>query len=119
MGGCSDLGDPVTPDGSNGDGNLVRYENDVKPIFLTNCAKPGCHTGLFPAGDLDLSTYEGLMDSVGPHAPVVRKFDPDSSYVILKLNGDAQPQMPLNAPALPPDTIAVIYQWILEGAVNN
>src|SRR6185295_10328351 len=45
--------------------------------------------------------------------------DPDSSYLIQKLEGHAAVggQMPLGQPPLPAATIAIIRQWITNGAL--
>jgi hypothetical protein len=47
--------------------------------------------------------------------------NPDASYLIQKLEGTAATggRMPLNGPPLPPETIAVIRQWIVDGAAAS
>jgi hypothetical protein len=44
--------------------------------------------------------------------------NPDASYLIQKIEGTAAvgARMPLNGPPLPADAIAVIRQWIVDGA---
>jgi hypothetical protein len=51
----------------------------------------------------------------------VQPSNPDASYLIQKLEGRAAVggRMPLNRPALPAETIAVIRQWITNGAANT
>ena len=53
----------------------------------------------------------------------VKPFNPDQSYLIKKLEGTdisfASDRMPRNAPPLDPAEIAVIRQWIQDGALNN
>src|SRR5438132_2145246 len=52
----------------------------------------------------------------------VRPGAPDSSYLVLKLEGAAGivgVQMPFGAPALPQSTIDAIRQWISDGAANS
>ena len=49
----------------------------------------------------------------------VAPFDPDNSYIIMKLEGAAGisgSPMPLNPPPLDPAYIQVIRQWIENGA---
>jgi hypothetical protein len=94
-------------------------ENVLTPVCTT------CHTGgAAPVGlrlDADVS-YAMLVNAPSVEVPALSRVDPgrpDSSYLIQKLEGTAAVggRMPLDAPALPPDTIAVIRQWIVEGAL--
>lgn len=34
------------------------YTADIAPLFNSACATSGCHSSLFPAAGVDLSTYE-------------------------------------------------------------
>ncbi len=116
--GCADLGDPASPGGGNG-GNGVGYATQIQPIFNAHCV--ACHSS--PAspsfGNLDLTSYAGLMDAVGPNAPVVIAGNPDDSYLVKRIEGTISPLMPLSGSPLSGEQIALIRQWIDDGALNN
>jgi len=60
------------------------------------------------------------MDStMGPQAPVIIAGYPDSSFLVKRIEGTVPPQMPLSATPLTPQQIALIRQWVDEGALNN
>jgi hypothetical protein len=94
-------------------------------VFTPVCT--GCHAGA--AAPLGLRLEEGASYALLVNAPSVEVPDlrrvqpgnPNASYLIQKLEGTAARggRMPLNQPALPPETIAVIRQWIADGAPNT
>ncbi|HEX9730177.1 MAG TPA: hypothetical protein VGA37_16905 [Gemmatimonadales bacterium] len=105
---------------------------DVQPILTANCALSGCHAaaGGGPAQGLNLSdglAYAGLVDVDAVEAPMkrVRPFQPDSSYLLHKLNGTAgtvggiDTRMPLGRAPLSAAQIGIIRAWIQDGAQNN
>jgi hypothetical protein len=105
------------------DGPLVAELASIqRHVFTPLCT--GCHAG--GAAPLGLRLDEGAAFSmlVGvpsvevPTLARVQPGDPDASYLIRKLEGTASvgERMPLDAPPLPPDVIAVIRQWIVDGA---
>jgi len=93
-------------------------DNVFTPICTT------CHSGA--AAPLGFRLDEGASYAMLVNAPSVEvpglsrvtPGDPDSSYLIQKLEGSAAvgDRMPLGGPALPADTINVIRQWIADGA---
>jgi mono/diheme cytochrome c family protein len=116
--GCSDLGDQP-PTSSGPDSTLVSYAGEIHLLLTDHCVS--CHSSpANPAfGDLDLTTHASLMDSVGPHAPVVIPMNPDSSYLIQKIEGTAQPRMPQGGPFLTNQQISLVRLWIEQGALDN
>ena len=94
--------------------------NVLTPVCTT------CHSGA--AAPLGLRLDEGVSYALLVNAPStevpsllrVDPGDPDNSYLIQKLEGTATvgARMPLGGSALPPETIAVVRQWILEGAIG-
>lgn len=94
-------------------------------VFTPICT--GCHAGA--AAPLGLRLDEGasyalLVNAPSAEAPSllrVQPGNPNASYLIQKLEGTAAvgARMPLNQPALPAETIAVIRQWITDGAAND
>lgn len=98
------------------DPNTVYFINQVQPILVSNCAKPGCHDSGTREEGYDFSSYAGFIgtDAVRPGNPnnselweVINETDPDK---IMPPPGNT----PLTA-----DQKALIRQWILEGAKNN
>jgi len=107
----------------------VSFVGQVHPIFAANCAFPACHSAPAVQKGLDMTTpasaYASLVNVPSAECPTTFRVAPrlpDSSYIIFKLQG-AGPcfhgsQMPLGG-VLPAADIAIIRQWILEGARNN
>lgn len=112
------------PEGEGSDTLEPSFESIQDNVFTPVCT--GCHAGA--AAPLGLRLDEGasyalLVNAPSVEVPALRRVqpgNPDASYLIQKLEGTAAVggRMPLNAPALPPATIAVIRQWIANGAPN-
>ena len=125
---CGDAGSSTTapPPGP----NEITFAAAVQPILTRSCAFEGCHAGSSPQLGMNLSAGAAHGDLVGvPSAQVpqlqrVAPNAPDSSYVILKLEGDAGAvggvgtRMPLGG-ALTQAEIDTIRVWIGRGAPNN
>ena len=122
LNGCEDIGDVVAPENGPDNGTQLSFSNDILPIFDSNCTTI-CHPSpASPAfGNLDLNSYVTLMDQTGPnHAPVIVPFQPDSSFLVQRIEDPGATRMPPPPnPALPPAQIDTIRQWIEEGALDN
>jgi mono/diheme cytochrome c family protein len=94
----------------------VSYTNEIQPIFDDHCTT--CH-GLSANGELDLRSYSGLIDAIGPHAPVVVTGDSVNSFLVQRIKGNLQPQMPWELTPLTSVQINLICLWIEQGAVND
>jgi hypothetical protein len=98
-------------------------------IFTPSCAKAGCHVASSAAGSLVLSPGVSYAQIVGRPAPensqldLVKPGNPEASYLLKKVRGDADisgSRMPLDGPPyLTPQQIAGIEGWIEAGAPNN
>ena len=95
-------------------------------VFTPICVR--CHSGAAAPQGLELDAAHSYALLVGVPSNEqsgllrVRPGAPDSSYLVLKLEGAAGivgVQMPFGAPALPQSTIDVIRQWISDGAANS
>ena len=92
--------------------------NVLTPICTT------CHAGAAAPLGLRLdeeAAYAMLVGAPSVEAPALLRVapgDPDASYLIQKIEGTAAvgARMPLNGPPLGSETIAVIRQWIADGA---
>ena len=72
-------------------------------------------------GSRKAPSYAMLVNAPSVEAPTLLRVapgNPDASYLIQKIEGTAAVggRMPLNGPPLPAETIAVIRQWITDGA---
>jgi hypothetical protein len=67
------------------------------------------------------ASYAMLVSAPSVEAPSLKRVtpgNPDASYLVHKIEGTATvgSRMPLGGPSLPMETIAVIRQWIVDGA---
>lgn len=88
------------------------FERDILPIFQSNCAKSNCHDSR-GAGGYVLDSYANIIKEgivPGNYA---------ASKIYQSLIASGEDLMPKDAPALSPTQIALIRQWIYEGAVNS
>ena len=101
--------------------DTVSYKEDVLPIFQKRCAR--CHGGKDEEGEvvaevsLIVIDYERLMMG-SEFGPVVTAGDPVDSWLLEMITeGDMPPEG--EGDKVPEEEIAVIRQWIAEGAKNN
>ncbi|MDZ7644335.1 MAG: Ig-like domain-containing protein [Woeseiaceae bacterium] len=127
--GCSGGdGTGMAPDGPDPDGRIDPLYSDIQAeVFTPSCAVAGCHAGAgAPQGlSLEAASSYGLLVNVAssevPSLLRVQPGNPDDSYLVRKLEGNAAAgaRMPLGRPPLPQATIDVIRQWITEGATDD
>lgn len=102
---------PAAPERAEVGPDEIPFSSEVAGILVDNCQR--CHGGGNPSGGFSMNTFAELADSGviepgrGGESLLVRK--------LLGVNIDGQ-RMPRGRPPLPDDTIAVIRQWIDEGA---
>lgn len=101
--------------------DTVSYKEDVLPIFQKRCAK--CHGAENEEGEvvaevsLIVIDHKRLMMG-SEFGPVVTAGDPEDSWLLEMITeGDMPPEG--EGDKVPEEEIAVIRQWILEGAKNN
>lgn len=88
----------------------ICFEEDILPIVISNCAKSGCHDAVTHEEDLNLTSHDGIMQ-------IVKAGDPaDSKMIEMIKRTDDERMPPPPDPALTPDQIALLEQWIAEGA---
>ena len=97
----------------------ICFERDILPIFLSNCAKGGCHDAASHEEDYILDSYQNIINSDGGDG--IEPGDANDSEIFEVLIEDDQdkrmPQYP-NAP-LTLAQINLIRRWITEGAQNG
>jgi len=101
----------------------VDFESIQINVFDKFCTR--CHSGMNASAGFRLdaaNSYNNLYRiPSGQNGNFLRVSpgDPDNSYLIRKLEGNAGTRMPLGAAKLPQSTIDEIRQWITEGALDN
>ncbi len=107
-GGGDDPGEVVTCDP-----NTVWFQQQIQPLLISNCTMGnGCHSSATDDNDwINLTSYSTLMESGvvqdGDLWEAINDDDPDKLM-------PRPPQTPLTA-----EQIALIGQWISQGAPNN
>jgi hypothetical protein len=97
-----------------GDPNIC-FERDVLPIFVSNCAKGGCHDqSSFRAGYV-LDNYKNIV------ARGIVPGNPAASIIwqSIGLNVSGVKHMPQGAPSLSSDQLSTIRRWITTGAIDS
>lgn len=126
-------GDDDDEGGDGGGGLQPTLQSIQVNIFTPACALSGCHVGATAPFTLQLDTLaNSRMNLVGddgmgvpsgqiPASLRVNPGFPDDSYIVQKIEGSAGiagQQMPLNNPPLAAAQIALIREWIFNGAVD-
>jgi hypothetical protein len=104
-------------------------------VFRGSCTFSACHDSVAPTAGLDLSS-DDVLDNLLNHAivfadtelPLVAPGDPAGSWLMQILSrceptddaGTAVNHMPRNSPTLlPPELVAKVRAWILNGAQSD
>lgn len=100
-------------------------------IFTPSCALAGCHSSASAQVGMSLAEGEAYDNIVGVESTEaaglnrIEAFDPDNSYLIHKLEGTQESvggsgaRMPKNSSALTDEQIAILREWITNGATEN
>ncbi len=97
----------------------IDFSAQIRPLLNQNCTS--CHGGVKAAGDVSF-VYRDVVQQVGKKSGrrVIVPGDPDASELIRRITAaDTTERMPPveHAPALAPEKIGLLRQWIREGAV--
>jgi Ca2+-binding RTX toxin-like protein len=100
----------------------VVYTTQIQPIFTASCVE--CHSDVSAPRGLrldDENSYANLVNVASSEVPSLKRVnpgDPDNSYLVQKIEGNAAVggRMPLNRLPLSAAQIALIRQWIIAGA---
>ncbi len=95
--------------------NQVEFSRDIRPILNQNCVS--CHGGVRQKNGVSfIFREEALGTGKSGHRTIVPG-NPDASEFMARLTTtDPEARMPYHAPPLPPQQIALLRQWIKEGA---
>jgi hypothetical protein len=88
------------------------FQEDVLPIFVSNCANTGCHNSIDKAEELDLSNYNGIMEEIVPGHP-----NQSEIYQVIKGKNPEMP--PEDHLKLTAEQVNIIKKWIKVGAPNS
>lgn len=91
----------------------VNYTKQIAPILKANCLS--CHSGPHPAEGIALDTKANILKG-GEHGPIIVAGKPSESVLAMCLTGKGAKLMPPNTKGIPKDKVALITQWIKEGA---
>lgn len=98
------------------------FSRDVQPILAEHCLS--CHqpggAGLQASG-LSMVSYEELMKGTEGGAMIIPG-DVEGSNLVVLMEGRADPSISMphgSMDPVPSEQIAIIKQWIAEGATNN
>ncbi|MBK7926050.1 MAG: hypothetical protein IPJ98_00735 [Bryobacterales bacterium] len=97
-------------------GAAPSFSRDIRPILQKRCQ--GCHQPASKASDLDVTTFEAFAKG-GKRGPGFVAGTPDESLTLRYISGSVQPRMPLGQPELPANEVALLKEWILDGAKND
>src|SRR5690606_22172794 len=99
-------------------GASISFTRQIEPIFRAHCQ--GCHQPAKPGGELVMTEFGGLLRAGESGQAAVVPGDPDASYLIEQIvasGGEAA--MPKGAQPLGEADVALIRQWIAEGAHDD
>lgn len=104
----TEVGEPCDPE-------VIYFEADVLPIFVSNCAFGGCHNAASAQDGVILDNYADIIETAD-----VEAFDLGNSElyeVITEDDPDDIMPPPPNVP-LSQSQIQTVSAWILQGALN-
>jgi len=98
----------------------IDFSRDIRPILNSNCT--GCHGGVKKQGGVSFLYREQVIAKGESGKPTVVPGDPEASEMMYRITTDVEEDImpqPDHGPRLKDDEIALIRQWIKEGAKWN
>jgi len=95
----------------------VRFNRDVRPIFLKHCT--GCHGGVKEAGGISFVYRDRLVIEGESGNIAVVPGKPEESELMKRIRSKDPDEImpkPKHGPPLADSEIAILEQWISEGA---
>ena len=108
---CSGLAASSAEDGK------VSYYKQVRPIFQANCQ--GCHQPSKAKGDYIMTSFEQLLAGGDTDVAIVPGKAEESYLIEEIIPVDGEAEMPKGKDPLANEDIALIRQWIAEGAIDD
>lgn len=103
-------GVPCSPD-------TVYFQNQVLPLLVSHCAKPGCHSAEDKQDGVILTSYQNLMTTVDDVGE--QDWSKNELMEVLLLNDPDERMPPAPNLKLTFDEVNLISKWIAQGARNN
>ncbi len=91
----------------------ICFERDVLPIFISNCAKSGCHDAITQAEELVLNNYSNIMSGG------ITAGNSGASRLYQSLAGTNPYMPPYPNSKLTAAQQTIIQKWIDQGAINS
>jgi hypothetical protein len=91
----------------------IDFERQVRPIIEKRCLE--CHSQDKRKGGLSLATYGDALDG-GRNGPAIRPGNSARSLLIHRVTGAVEPQMPKDEDPVTAAELALLRQWIDQGA---
>jgi len=95
----------------------ISYKRDIQPIFNSNCATSGCHSGTNSAGGLNLEASISYQNLTASKSGYIDTTYPSASLLYSSMTSISNP-MPPNG-KLSKCTTDLILAWIKQKAKNN
>ena len=93
----------------------VSFRAEIAPLLRSQCQ--ACHGAKEPKGDYRVDSYAELMKALEDEQPRVVAGHPNKSTLLALLTSDdAEERMPAKSEPLKENQIALVRQWIAEGA---
>ena len=93
----------------------ISFNEHVRPILNENCL--ACHGGVRQSGQFSMLFASDALQETESGKPAIIPGHPDSSELVHRiLHEDPEQRMPLESDPLSSDEIAILHQWIAEGA---
>ena len=109
-------GNNTPPPESTCSADTAYFQQQVLPIFISNCSSAGCHDAASHQKGIVLTSYTSIMNTGG-----IRAGNPGNSKIYKKITeddrDDRMPPLPRNA--LTQTQIDLLRKWIMQGAKNN
>ena len=94
-------------------GQKIDFDREVHPVLAARCMM--CHSQEKRSGGLSLANWHDTLDG-GRSGATITPGASATSLIMQRVTGETQPRMPLGGDPLAPKEIAVLKQWIDEGA---
>lgn len=93
----------------------VDFSRDIRPILNQSCVS--CHGGVRQKNGVSFIYREEALGTGKSGRPTIVPGHPETSELIARVTStDPEARMPYHAPPLPPRQIALLREWIKEGA---
>jgi hypothetical protein len=92
----------------------LTFDDNVLAVLRQRCG--GCHNPDKKSGDLDVTSYTGLMQG-GGSGGAIEPGDASASYLYKLITHQDEPKMPPDSPPIPEDEQTLIKKWIEGGEV--